>query len=301
MNLFSIAQLSKYSGIKSHTIRIWEQRYNALKPHRSEGNTRYYDNSQLRRLLNIVSLSGSGYRVSELCEMPDIKLFELVNDSMSSSIDRSGKSEYYVSQLIAAGMSYDEQHFEKIFSNCLLRFGMKETYTAVIYPMLVRIGLMWSGDTIPPANEHYISNLVRQKLFSAIDSLPPAKPGADKWILFLQENEFHELGLLFASYMIRLSGQQVVYLGADVPFESLGIAVKTIKPAFLLFFIVHKELPENIETYVGNTAKLFSGKKIFVAGDEDLLQPLKHRKSVQYLHSVQALETEINGQANNFK
>ncbi len=295
MNLFSIAQLSKYSGIKSHTIRIWEQRYNALKPHRSEGNTRYYDNSQLRRLLNIVSLSGSGHRVSELCEMPDKKLFELVNDSMSSLIDRSGKSEYYVSQLIAAGMSYDEQHFEKIFSNCLLRYGMKETYTAVIYPMLVRIGLMWSGDTIPPANEHYISNLVRQKLFSAIDSLPPPKTGADKWILFLQESEFHELGLLFASYMIRLSGQQVVYLGADVPFESLGIAIKSIRPAFLLFFIVHKELPESIETYIGNMAKLFSGKKILVAGDENLLQPLKPRKNVQYLYSVQALEAELNG------
>ena len=114
MNLFSISQLSRYSGIKPHTIRAWEQRYNALKPVRSEGNTRYYDNSQLRRLLNIVSLADSEHKLSELCEMPDKRLFHLVNERVQDTIDRTGREEYFISQMIAAGMSYDEQHFEKI-------------------------------------------------------------------------------------------------------------------------------------------------------------------------------------------
>ena len=164
----------------------------------------------------------SEHKVSELCEMPDKRLFNLIIEQVQNSIKTTEKAEYYISQLIAAGMSYDEQHFEKIFSNCLVRYGMKEAYTKVLYPMLVRIGLMWSGDSIPPANEHFISNLLRQKLFTAIDSLPPAKASADKWLLFLQENEFHEIGLLFACYLIRLSGRQVIYLGPDVPLSSLA-------------------------------------------------------------------------------
>ena len=213
MDLFSISQLSRYSGIKAHTIRMWEQRYNALKPDRSEGNTRYYDNTQLRRLLNIVSLMEGDHKVSELCEMPDKGLFRLINEKVQNSIKTTEKAEYFISQMIAAGMSYDEQHFEKILSSCLVRYGMKKAYTEVLYPMLVRIGLMWEGDSIPPANEHFISNLLRQKLFAAIDSLPPSKATADKWLLFLQENEFHEIGLLFACYLIRLSGRQVIYLG----------------------------------------------------------------------------------------
>lgn len=291
MDLFSISQLARYSGIKAHTIRIWEQRYNALKPNRSEGNTRYYDSTQLRRLLNIVSLSGSGYRVSELCEMPDKKLFELVNRTTSERIDTAAKSEYYISQLIAAGMSYDETHFEKIYSSCYVRYGMKEAYTLVIYPMLVRVGLMWAGDAIPPANEHFISNLVRQKLFTAIDSLPPAGKGAEKWVLFLRENEFHEIGLLFTSYLLRLSGRQVLYLGADLPLESLQNLIKQIKPDYLLFFLVHNEVPGEVNQYTTDLRKIFPGKRIFVAADESLLTQLNIQGRIQGLRSVEELET----------
>lgn len=293
MDLFSISQLARYSGIKAHTIRIWEQRYDALKPNRSEGNTRYYDSSQLRRLLNIVSLSGSGYRVSELCEMPDKKLFELVNKTTTERIDTAAKSEYYISQLIAAGMSYDENHFEKIYSSCFVRYGMKDTYTLVIYPMLVRVGLMWAGDAIPPANEHFISNLVRQKLFTAIDSLPPAEKGSEKWVLYLRENEFHEIGLLFTSYLIRLSGQQVLYLGADVPMESLQNSIKQIKPDYLLFFLVHNEVPEEVDQYTAELRKIFPGKRIFMAADESLLNQLNMQGRIQGLRSVEELETYL--------
>ena len=162
MNLFSISQLSQISGIKAHTIRMWEQRYNALKPNRSEGNTRYYDNLQLRRLLNIVSLMNSGYKVSELGVMSDKKLFTLL-EQQQGKVESDDPEDFYISQLIAAGMSYDEQHFEKIFSHCLLRFGLKNAYTHVLYPLLSRIGLMWASNSIPPAQEQFISNIIRQK------------------------------------------------------------------------------------------------------------------------------------------
>ncbi len=162
MDQFSISQLSQFSGIKPHTIRIWEQRYKALKPHRSEGNTRYYDGTQLRRLLNIVSLSTTGTKISRLCSMSDEELFQL-REEYEGQAAKNNDYEYFINQLISGGMGYDEANFEKAFSHCLLRFGLQKSYVKVIYPMLNRIGLMWSTNNIPPSQEHYISNLVKTK------------------------------------------------------------------------------------------------------------------------------------------
>ncbi|MBX9853356.1 MAG: MerR family transcriptional regulator [Cytophagaceae bacterium] len=276
MNLFSISQLSRFSGIKPHTIRIWEQRYNALKPSRSEGNTRYYDDTQLRRLLNIVSLMESDYKVSELCAMPDEKLFRLLKNLQTNV--NNGPCEYFISQLIAAGMAYDEPHFEKIFSHCLLRLGMKDAYIKVLYPMLERVGLMWASDSIPPAQEHFISNIIRQKLFTAIDSLAAAKPAADSWMLFLPENEFHEIGLLLAHYLIRLSGRKVIYLGGNVPLLSLTAAIKQTGCANLLFFLVHYDSPDAPQEYLKRLSATFPGKNIYISGNHKLISQLKRGK-----------------------
>lgn len=124
MDLFSISKLAQFSGIKPHTIRIWEQRYNALKPNRSEGNTRYYDNSQMKRLLNIVSLLESDYKVSELCAMSDSRLSGLLQ-KLRYNAAGNDHYEYFIVQLITAGMSYDETYFEKILSHCVLQLGVK--------------------------------------------------------------------------------------------------------------------------------------------------------------------------------
>jgi DNA-binding transcriptional MerR regulator len=293
LNFFSISQLQQFSGIKAHTIRIWEQRYKALKPNRSDGNTRYYDNSQLKRLLNIVSLLESDYKVSELCSMSDEKLFNLLGEQLKNSSISNEADQYFVSQLIAAGIGYDEPHFEKIFSTCLLRFGIKDTYIKVIYPMLARIGLMWSNDTIPPAQEHFISNILRQKLFSAIDSLPPAKSGQEPWLLFLPENEFHEIGLLFAHYLIRLSGRKVIYLGTNVPLDSLKTAVKDISPVHLLFFLVHHDMPTDSQKYLNTLNKSFGKTKIHLSGNPKLISQLKTVKEIDWIQSVKDLEKRL--------
>ena len=291
MNSFSISQLAQFSGVKAHTIRIWEQRYNALKPNRTEGNTRYYDNEQLRRLLNIVSLADLDYKVSELCTMPDKKLFKLIEKLNAANVYKS--YEYFISNLISAGINYDEPGFEKIFSHCILRYGMKEAYLKIIYPMLVRMGLMWSADTIPPAHEHFISNLLRQKFLTAIDSLPLAKPQSDSWLLFLPENEFHEMGLLFASYLLRVSGKKVIYLGCNLPFQSLKMVLKNTSPNNLLLFFVHHNLPDDTQEYLNNLSSQFKGKNIFVASDQKLTSQLKKRNNIRFLHSVEDLERKL--------
>lgn len=294
MNLFSISQLEQFSGIKAHTIRMWEKRYNALTPTRSVGNTRYYNNVQFRRLLNIVSLMHKEYKVSELCSMPDDKLFEIIEKDLTSKSPHDGRIDYYISQLLAAGMSFDELYFEKIFANCLLRYDLKNVYVNIIYPMLARIGLMWSNDSIPPAQEHFISNLIRQKISAAIDLLPPPKSSENSWLLFLPENEFHEIGLLFSHYILKSAGKKVFYLGSNLPIETISNTIKEIRPSNLLLFLVHHDNAVNIEQYLNSLVKNFKTTQVFLSGNEKLIQQLKTGKSVSYLRTVEELENEAN-------
>src|SRR5699024_10017098 len=154
MDSFPISQISQFTGVKPNTIRAWERRYDAVKPERSEGNTRYYSNSQLRRLLNIVRLR-EDYQISKLCSYSDEKLFELIVSQQQNGSSNESDN-YFISQLIAAGMDYDEAHFEKVFAHCLLRYSMKAAYIQVVCPILERLGLMWTTNSLYPACEHFI-------------------------------------------------------------------------------------------------------------------------------------------------
>lgn len=292
MDQFSISQLSQFSGIKPHTIRIWEQRYDALKPHRSEGNTRYYDGSQLRRLLNIVSLSGTGTKISRLCKLSDQELFKL-REEYEGDAALSNDYEYFINQLIAGGMSYDESNFEKAFSHCMLRFGLQKTYVEIIHPMLNRIGLMWSTNNIPPSQEHYISHLLKQKMMTAIDSMPPVTEAEEKWLLFLPEDEFHELGLLFANYFLRSKGRNVIYLGANVPLTSVYHTLEDVHIDNLLLFMVHRYEPENIAVYLEELRNVAGDKKIYIAGNGVTLQDLSKDDKLIRLSSVGDMEREV--------
>jgi methanogenic corrinoid protein MtbC1 len=288
MNLFSISQLSQFSGIKPHTIRIWEQRYDALKPERSEGNTRYYDDKQLRRLLNIVSLIEQGHKVSQLCTMSDDALFSMIHNSVR--VDSSETAEYYINQLIAAGMSFDSGHFEHILSLCFSANGIRETYKTVIHPLMNRIGLLWSSDILPTTSEHFITNIFHQKLSAAIDSLPLPDSTKKNWLLFLPENEFHELPLLYANFLIRLSGHKVIYLGSNVPIKSLKSAVIDTRPDYLLMFLIHFDVPEQVQKDIGLVNEYFTGDKIYLAGNHKLISGLNFPPKTEYLSSVVDIE-----------
>lgn len=263
MDAFSISQLGQYAGVKPHTIRAWEKRYSALKPARSKGNTRYYDGLQMRRVLNIVSLIDAGYKVSELCVLPDEQLARLVDNFYRTNGNET--EEYFISQLIAAGMTYDEPYFDQIFSRCLNRYKLKQAYLLVLLPMLNRIGIMWRCNKASVAHEHFISNMLRQKLFSAVDSLPSPAPSSPKWLLFLPENEFHDIGLLLAYNLVRLSGQQAIYLGSDIPSQVLRSAVEEIQPDNLFVFLVNRNYPGSINSYILDLTRSFENGNIYIA------------------------------------
>jgi len=286
MVLFSISQLSRFSGIKPHTIRAWEARYKALRPRRSEGNTRYYDSVQMNRLILLASLVKAGYKASQVAPLPDHKLRLLLETAYSPNRQTE---DYFVSQLIAAGMSYDTARFEKIFASCLSRYRLKNMYQKILLPMLGRIGLMWRCDKASPAQEHFISHLLRQKLLAAVDSLPLPDEGTKKWLLFLPENEFHELGLLMAYNLIRLAGQEVVYLGANVPWAALPAVIRETQPDRLLFFNHFQAMPKSALASLQQLAITFTDSRIYAAGETRGITRQKQGSSVCLLSSVEDL------------
>lgn len=288
MQFFSISQLEQFSGIKSHTIRMWERRYKALQPGRTDGNTRYYEDSQLRRLLNIVSLLQSEYKVSELCLMTDEQLFLLINE-LSNSVDIK-TTEYFVLQLMDAGIRYDEVHFSNLLAQCLESYGMKDTYIKILFPLLVRIGLMWTSDSISPSHEHFMVSIIRQKLYAAIDSLPPVKSTSNAWLLFQPEYEFHEIGLLISNYLIRLSGRKVIYLGSNIPLNTVSNVIKETSPVILLLFLVHNDFSEYTRQYIDTLSTIMKMGKIYIAGSQKVLSQFRPNENVEWLYSINDLE-----------
>jgi len=217
----------------------------------------------MRRVLNIVSLIEAGYKVSDLCAMPDEQLSRLVDNFYRANGNET--EEYFISQLIAAGMTFDESYFDQIFARCISRFKLKHTYTLVLLPMLTRIGVLWKCNKASVAHEHFISNILRQKLFSAVDSIPPAPASAPKWLLFLPENEFHDIGLLLAYNLIRLCGHQVVYLGANIPQTVIRSAIRQIEPDNLFVFLVNRDYPVSLSNYLTDLIRNFESGEIFIA------------------------------------
>lgn len=267
MSQYSISDLEELTGIRAHTIRAWEQRYQLLNPERSEGNTRYYNDEELRHLLSISALLSAGSKISALSRLSKK---ELQNRMDQLILDKTQSSDSHnnaiIHQLIDAGLRYDELLFEKAFSAAVLKYGLVSAYEKIIYPMLVRVGLLWGKSDLLPAQEHFISNLLKQKLFYAIEQCPVGLEAKETWLLFLPEEEDHEIALLIAAFLLRSSGRRVVYLGQRVPLANLSQAVKVVKPDYLMCFVVRhfpgprlQEMVDTMTTDFRSTKKVICG------------------------------------------
>lgn len=258
---FSIKDLEALSGIKAHTLRIWEQRYGILKPERTDTNIRYYCNDELKQLLNITLLYNHGFKISKIAALDDRSIINEVNKIVDAQISSSDQ----IDSLIIAMVELDEKRFDKIISNNVLHHGFSTTIEKVLYPFLHKIGAMWQTGSINPAQEHFISNLIRQKLIVAIDGVvAPEKKDAQRFVLFLPENELHELALLYYTYLLKVNGHQVVYLGQSVPFDDLIKVVEIRKPDCLVTVFTHST--SDLEDYIQRLGKTFSSTKIFISG-----------------------------------
>ncbi|HCQ11886.1 MerR family transcriptional regulator [Flavobacterium sp.] len=225
-NTFSIKDLENLSGIKAHTIRIWEKRYNVLEPMRTDTNIRFYDLNALQKLLNITLLHDYGYKISKISKMPAEKIPELVRDIVSN---KSAKN-HAISSFKLAMMNFDQNLFFKTYETLLSEKSFREVFFEVFIPLMEEIGFLWQVDTITPAHEHFISYLIKLKLLVNTEKIQSKEPTrTDKvFVLYLPMNEIHELGLMYLNYEILSQGYKTIYLGESVPTDSL----KDIKKYF---------------------------------------------------------------------
>lgn len=271
MSRYRISELEALSGVKAHTIRIWEQRYNLLKPSRTDTNIRYYDDEQLLKILNVSTLLNAGMKISAVSKLTDEDIKQKLDETSLTEQATDMHAENLINQMIVSGLTYDQVKFEHAFNTALMRFGLTDTYTRLLYPALQKIGLLWSKTELFPAQEHFISALVRQKLCAAVDGLPPAPMESRKWVLFLPEAEDHELGLLFAQYLIRGHHQQVVYLGQRVPLENLTLTVRQSGATHLLMFLVRNHSEESLTKLLGEILDSNENCELIIACREQLV------------------------------
>lgn len=263
MASYSIKELENLSGIKAHTIRIWEKRYGVIKPSRTDTNIRLYCDSDLKRLLNIAILNRYGMRISEISKLSDIEMSEKVINASSDS----SNAESNIENLVIAMVEMDEYKFDRILSRYIMHEGFENTVIRIIFPFFEKIGLLWQTGSINPAHEHFVSNLFRQKLMVAIDNIVvPENGSAKKFILFLPEGEYHELTLLFYNYLIKKAGKLVYYLGSSVPFDDVVETCKMISPDFLFTSLTSSLNKDEIIGYINNLSKTFPFQKIFITG-----------------------------------
>ncbi|QEM09950.1 MerR family transcriptional regulator [Mucilaginibacter rubeus] len=291
---YSISDLAQLSGISVHNIRIWERRYGALKPSRTEGNTRYYDDEQLKRLLCIAGLYHAGHKISRACALNKDDMSALLLEQMGSALLEEHRFEYFILQIVNQSLVYNEVGINELISDSFQVNGVQGTYKHVIYPILVRMGLMWLNESLCPSQEHFLSAIIRQKLLAAIDSLNPvvgeAGPG---WLLFLPEDEDHDIGLLLASYLLRAAGRPVVYLGPKVPLFALVNTADVTKPQNLLFFMTRARPVADAQDYVDLLSAQFPAANILLSGNIKVLGSLDYPPGVTWLRSLADFESLI--------
>lgn len=279
---FSIKDLESLSGIKAHTIRMWEKRYGVLKPKRTDSNIRTYDVSGLQKILNITFLNENGYKISRISKMTDDEINNLVKNitTSKSNMNRALKS------LKVAMMNFDQALFLKTYDNLLESKTFGEIYNDVFIPLLQEIGFLWQAETITPAHEQFISTLIKQKLFINIEKLQFEEPSkTDKvFVLFLPEEEIHDIGLFYTNYELLLHGYKVIFLGQSLPMDDLTYLSQLFDKTVFVSYLTVK--PENIEDYITTF-----NKKVIAESNAEYW--LLGRKSIELIESNFKLPQQI--------
>ena len=248
---FSIKDLEYLSGIKAHTIRMWEKRYGVLKPNRTDTNIRSYSVNGLQKILNIAFLNENGYKISRISNMSDDDVNKLVRriTTSKSNVNRA------VQSMKVAMMNFDQPLFLKTYDGLLTNKTFRDIYNDVFIPLLEQIGYLWQSGTITPAHEQFISNLIKQKLFMNIENLQKVEPiNKDKvFVLFLPEEEIHDIGLYYSNYELLSHGYKVIFLGQSLPMEDLSYLAKLFETTIFISYLTTK--PENLDEYVEKFTK----------------------------------------------
>lgn len=259
---YSIKELEVLTGIRAATLRMWEKRYGIITPLRTQTNIRYYGNEHLKLLLNVNILNRNGIKISHIAKMSSIEIAEKVKDL---SFVKTGDDDLF-DGLMLSMIDLDETLFHQAFYKAVARLGFEDTINRIIFPFFSRIGIMWQVDTINPAQEHFISNMVRQKLIAAIDNATTKiSASAKKVLMFLPENELHELGMLFLNYLLKNKGYRTIYLGQAVPLTDLAKILEISDPDILVTNASNSMSIGDVTTFLNKFKFVPASKKVFIS------------------------------------
>lgn len=263
MSTYSIKDLEQLSGIKAHTLRIWEQRYNIITPSRTDTNIRTYDDRNLKLVLNIALLKDHGFKISEIAKLS----FDEINQEVLRISEQQLSYPDQIQSLTLSMIDLDEDRFEKTINANIAQFGLENAMIHVVYPFLSRVGILWLTGSIGPWQEHFITNLIRQKLIAAIDRQPwQPGPHTKKFLLFLPEGEYHEIGLLLTHYLLRTRGHKVIYLGQNLPAKDLTYIYRRHKADYIFTALTSSLAHHEVQDFVNELASEFPEATLLLTG-----------------------------------
>ena len=262
MHSFTIKDLENLSGIKAHTIRIWEQRYSFLKPGRTDTNIRSYSNDELKKLLNVALLNKFGFKISHIDGMTETE----INEKILSLNQLEAQQEKILNMLIQNMVDLDMESFEALLDDFIVTRGIEKTILQIIFPFLEKIGILWLTNHINPAQEHLVSNIIRQKLIVGIQTASSHVKINKSVLLFMPEGEYHETSLLFMHYILKSKGVSCIYLGSNVPIRDLEYVVKIKMPHYLYTHLTSCSSKFNLEKFISIVNKMFSGTEVIISG-----------------------------------
>tara|TARA_B100001093_G_C26860315_1_gene1029846 strand:- start:14706 stop:15593 length:888 start_codon:yes stop_codon:yes gene_type:complete len=278
MTTYNIDQFSKITNIPKLNLRTWENRYSYLIPLRTETNIRVYSDDLLVRGINTKFLLENGYKISKVSKMSDHEI-QIAIERIGLSENKDVKVSYYLNNFIISAINFDEYKFNRLFIKALNEFDFILFYKVIILPLLHRVGLLWLTNKMSPSQEHFLSELIKQKLYTLIDRTAVSNSVKEKWLLFLPENEFHEIGLLFAKYILSLKEYKVLYLGDNLPIDTLsGVAEKHKVDNVLLFLLANYSI-KNAENHLQKLSNIFPQSKIYVVTPNKKLNTPEQKKS----------------------
>lgn len=284
MAIYAIKDLEKLSGIKAHTLRIWEQRYGLITPKRTPTNIRYYDDEDLKFILNIALLNRNGIKISKIAQMNRSEITGKVSELSDFRFEDGAQ----LDALTLSMIEMDEYKFERIVATNIQQTGFERTMLEVIYPFLDKLSLLWLTGSIHPVQESFISNLIRQKLIVAIDKLPmPGGREVQKLLLYLPEGERQELTILFMHYLAKARGYHVVYLGLDVSLTDLRDAQRVLEPDFVFTMITETFGKEPVQRYVDKLSEVFAKSQVLLSGYQVIAQSVLVPDNTLILNSLE--------------
>ena len=247
-NSFSIKNLEHLSGIKAHTIRIWEKRYNLFEPERTDTNIRLYNLENLQKLLNVTLLYNNGYKISKIASFSSQEITENVH---KLTINKNA-DDWSIGLFKLAMINFDQMLFTKTFNDLLEQFSFSEVFKNVFVPLMNELGVLWQTNSISPSHEHFITSLVKQKIHAMCEDLQQQSTRRTdrRFVLFLPDNEIHELGLLYLQYEVINNGFQCVFLGQSVPIESLNNLVDIGEPITFITYFTIEPTQDKIKAYL---------------------------------------------------